>query len=82
MDNSDREKNINSYNKENIKRLIALKNSTEPVDIIQRDALSVFTDYDHFPYTRNYRGVYNSLNPVIIEREAGFRPRNDDCYNN
>ena len=73
---------INYSNMENIKRLIRIKNSSNYVDIIQTDCLSAITDYDHFPYTRNYRGVYNSTTPVIIEREAGFRPRNDQCYNN
>jgi hypothetical protein len=31
------------------------------------------TDFDVFPYTRWYRGVATSDNPIIIEREAGYR---------
>ena len=73
---------INYSNIQNIKKLIQMKNSSNYVDIVQTDCLSSITDYDHFPYTRNYRGVYNSTTPVIIEREAGFRPRRDNCYNN
>ena len=41
---------------------------------------SVITDQDHFPYKRYFRGVYDSPYPTIMEREAGFRPRNDNCY--
>jgi hypothetical protein len=43
-------------------------------------AESVITDMDHFPYTRFFRGVYNSTNPVVLEREAGWRPRRNACY--
>ena len=39
------------------------------------------TDRDTFPYTRNYRGISSSFEPVILEREAGWRPRHDPCYN-
>jgi hypothetical protein len=38
------------------------------------------TDYDHFPYKRNFRGIYNIPSPVALEREAGWRPRVDSCY--
>jgi hypothetical protein len=83
MNNNIKESSIiNNNNIENIKRLIMIKNSSNYIDIIQSDCLSAITDYDHFPYTRNFRGVYNITTPVIIEREAGFRPRNDQCYNN
>ncbi len=40
----------------------------------------VITDMDHFPYKRFFRGIYNQNNPTVMEREAGFRPRNDSCY--
>lgn len=40
----------------------------------------VITDMDHFPYKRFFRGVYNQTHPQVMEREAGFRPRNDNCY--
>ncbi len=40
----------------------------------------VLTDMDHFPYTRYYRGVYYNDAPIVIEREAGFRPLDNPCY--
>jgi hypothetical protein len=46
-----------------------------------RDATgAVITDMDHFPYKRYFRGVYYEQSPVVLEREAGFRPRRDSCY--
>ena len=44
------------------------------------DATSVVTDQDHHPYTRFFRGEYNVADPIVFEREAGFRTRNDNCY--
>lgn len=40
----------------------------------------VITDFDDFPYNRWYRGVYEKDRPVIIEREAGYRFVENDCY--
>lgn len=44
-------------------------------------AKSVITDQDSFPYKRYFRGQYKSDRPIIMEREAGYRPRDDSCYN-
>jgi hypothetical protein len=41
---------------------------------------NVVTDMDHHPYSRWFRGVYYFPNPIIMEREAGWRPRRDSCY--
>lgn len=41
---------------------------------------STMTDMDHFPYKRFYRGQYANPNPVVMEREAGFRPVHTECY--
>jgi hypothetical protein len=38
------------------------------------------TDFDHFPYKRFFRGVYDKSYPIIMEREAGFRPIDNQCY--
>lgn len=38
------------------------------------------TDMDHFPYTRWYRGVYNSDKPIIMDREAGWQIIDNDKY--
>ena len=32
---------------------------------------SLFTDMDHFPYTRFFRGQYQSSEPHVFDREAG-----------
>lgn len=71
---------INMNNVENIRDMINKKNSNIPFYPTIKNASSTFTDYDNFPYNRNFRGVYYSSSPVVIEREAGFRPRRDDCY--
>lgn len=39
------------------------------------------TDMDHHPYSRWYRGVYYYPDPIIAEREAGWRPIRNSCYN-
>jgi len=38
------------------------------------------TDFDNFPYDRWYRGSYTNPKPVIIEREAGYRFVENNCY--
>lgn len=40
----------------------------------------VLNDMDNFPYNRFFRGVYHESNPIIFEREAGWRRRKDNCY--
>ena len=35
---------------------------------------------DHFPYSRFFRGVYYSSDPVVFERESGWRAERDSCY--
>lgn len=42
----------------------------------------VITDFDDFTYDRFYRGVYQIDKPVIIEREAGYRLVENNCYKN
>lgn len=41
---------------------------------------NMVTDMDQFPYNRFFRGKYNSEQPIIFDREAGWRLRNDNCY--
>jgi hypothetical protein len=77
MDNID----INLNNYENIKEQIYLKqNSTYPIYATLSESSGVLTDYDHFPYTRQFRGDYSSSKPQVIEREAGWRPIYNSCY--
>lgn len=40
----------------------------------------VNTDMDDFVYNRFYRGLYQISNPVIMEREAGYRFVENNCY--
>ena len=68
--------NINS-----IRYQIGLKlNYNVPYYATREAAGSVITDMDNFPYRRFFRGVYDESNPVVMEREAGYRPRRDSCY--
>jgi len=43
-------------------------------------AARTVNDMDDFPYNRFFRGVYYKQHPVVFEREAGWRPREDKCY--
>ena len=54
----------------------------EPVPYLATIANSsqVLTDFDSFPYTRWWRGVPDSSVPIVIEREAGWRPHHNNCY--
>lgn len=72
---------INSRNVENIRYQIGIKKETNPYWSSSKTNKNVITDYDTFPYTRYFRGDIESDIPIISEREAGWRPRNEDCYN-
>jgi len=64
---------INTANMTNIKKQITKTSFNEEIP-------ELITDYDHFPYTRWFRGVAESDRPIVAERVAGWRPRNDKCY--
>lgn len=73
--------NYTSNNINSIRYQIGLKlNYNVPYYATQESAQSILTDMDHFPYKRYFRGKYNEDNPILFEREAGFRPRRDKCY--
>ena len=65
---------------DHVKSLIDKKCSSQPFIANNNSILNVTTDMDHHPYNRWFRGVYYYPNPIVMEREAGFRPRQDDCY--
>lgn len=67
-------------NIERIRSQISKKKGNLPYFPSQEDVTSIITDYDMFPYIRYFRGEYTSTEPVIAEREAGFRKRMDSCY--
>lgn len=71
---------VNDANVASIRKQIYMKNGYDPYYGTINGAESVITDMDHFPYTRFYRGVHSSSDPVILEREAGWRPQRDACY--
>ena len=71
---------INSSNVNHVRRQIAKKNGSAPYLATKKEASDILTDYDVFPYPRYFRGVPTSSVPIVAEREAGWRPRHDDCY--
>ena len=71
---------ITNNNINTVQKLIELKKKSQPYYTSTDDASNIMTDYDNFPYTRWFRGVYNSSVPIVAEREAGWRIRNDSCY--
>lgn len=63
-----------------IRKQIYMKTGCNPHFGTINEAESVITDMDHFPYTRFYRGVPSSSEPIVLEREAGWRPQRNSCY--
>jgi hypothetical protein len=63
-----------------IRDQIAAKVSASPFFASQNAAPLTVTDMDTFPYPRHYRGIYQLSEPVVFEREAGWRQRHDVCY--
>ena len=72
---------ISRQNVQAIRNQIRAKmNYNQPYYATQDVAGSVLTDFDHFPYRRYFRGIAERSAPLIAEREAGYRPRQDACY--
>lgn len=72
--------NINNNNLRNIQEQIKNKQKSTPYFATTKQAKSVITDYDTFPYPRYFRGNPNSSVPIVAEREAGWRIRHDNAY--
>ena len=79
----------NEYNKilntniENVKRQIKLKNdyaSGTPYFATSQNNNNVMTEFDHFPFTRYWKGIPLSEYNFVDGREAGWRTRRDKCY--
>jgi len=70
----------NMQNIEYIRQMIAKKNSSNPYTATETSVSHIITDMDNFPYNRYYRGVATASDPIIYDREAGWRIRNDNCY--
>jgi hypothetical protein len=71
---------INDVNIRNVREQIARKKGYNPYYATTNQSTQVLTDYDTFPYPRYFRGVPTSSAPIVAEREAGWRPRHDNCY--
>ena len=71
---------MNERSIETIRKQISKKTSDRPYFSSGNIVSNVVTDMDHQPYSRWFRGVYNYPDPVIMEREAGFRQIEDQCY--
>ena len=71
---------INQYNVENAQAAIARKKSSAPFYATSETVLGAVTDMDHTPYSRFFRGVAEFSEPVVMEREAGWRTVNNGCY--
>jgi len=70
-------KDIYTANKNIVNRIVAYKNGSIPY---YSSGPSADVDNDVFPYTRFYRGQYTSDVPIIIDREAGWKPVKNSCY--
>lgn len=69
---------VRAINIGNVKEQISRKKEDKPY--IATSEQQVLTDYDIFPYTRFYRGIPTSSEPIIADREAGWRPINQERY--
>jgi len=73
--------NVEQNNLNLIRYQISRKNNLEyPYYATENMAKNILTDMDHFPYKRYFRSVYHQSDPRIMDREAGYSTRIDDCY--
>lgn len=70
----------NQRNVEAVRAQIDRKLKSKPYYANEMSVTETVTDIDHFPYTRFFRGVAPYPDPIIFEREAGWRLRRDNCY--
>ena len=71
---------INRVNCELVHDMIEEKKRNLPFTVSNNIVSYIQTDMDNYPYNRFYRGVPYFYNPVIFEREAGFREVHNECY--
>ena len=67
-------------NVKHIREQIKQKNGYKPFLATNADSVGAITDFDTFPYPRFFRGQALSYEPIVLEREAGWRVRKDWCY--
>lgn len=63
-----------------VRKEIARKRGDMPYLASGKAITNILTDMDHHPYNRWYRGVYYYPEPVVMEREAGWREQRPMCY--
>ena len=81
MGNPELTHTINQKNIEAVRKgIIQKKNYNCPYYPSIDDVTAVVTDQDTFPYPRYFRGEWKSSEPIVFEREAGFRTQEDNCY--
>jgi len=71
---------LNEHSIEFVRDMIQRKNGSSPFYTTIDSVKNVITDYDHFPYTRYFRGVATYPEPIVAEREAGYRTVQNQCY--
>lgn len=71
---------INEQNVESVRKMIAARKGYKPYYASGDTVAGVVTDQDHFPYTRYFRGVSYHPDPIVFEREAGWREIRNGCY--
>jgi hypothetical protein len=71
----------NNKNIAYVRNQIYLKNGYDPYYSTINNIQSTSTEINHHPFNKWFRGVYNSSQPFICEREAGFVSNKDMYYN-
>ncbi len=59
---------------------IAQKILPNPYFALEDTVKQVVTDMDHYPYSRFNRNVYYSEDPIVMDREAGYRQPRNEAY--
>jgi hypothetical protein len=70
------------YNIANIRAQIEKKKQNNPYFATINTVQNAITDHNSFPYTRYFKGIAMNPNPIIAEREAGWRPLDYNLYIN
>jgi hypothetical protein len=72
---------LHQRNIQNIKNQIFIKNNSQNTYYATTmNNKNVITEYDHFPYTRFWKGIPKSSHNYVDSREAGWNRREDKCY--
>jgi len=67
-------------NKNNIEMEIIKKNNWKPYFSTVKNVKQVTTEYNEFPYSYWFRGIANYDEPIVADREAGWREIDKEYY--